>query len=1100
VDERLRKAQIFVMGDTVAQGVKHNLDKVLLHGDALGTRWIWELIQNARDAATSSGAHISIEHRGNFLKFSHDGNRFSPEEAAHLIYHGSTKVELEGKIGRYGSGFITTHLLARKVGVEGQLDDGRPFKFSINRAGDSIDSLRNAMVDSYSQFDKSLSSVLTSEAKLPTTFTYELAEEKAAILAKEGLAQLRSCGALVLTFSPEIKRIEVTTDHGKWTLRKQGERSIGEKISSVVIECDGDQAGEETVYLVSDAEAASSALPFIQTVQGPRVNLSAQTPRLFILFPLIGTERIGFPAVVNSRKFHPEDDKRDAVMLTGSSDKAIANRQLVESAIGQIKILLEHAGKAKCLGMAPMLVFDPTVIPDWVDRKWRSVQLASLIQTLRTATLVRTLANSQIALEDAWIPYGEDEAARTVLHRLLAAFVGASSRLPEDNDADHWAKCIRTWIELSWGKIEGFPEAQTIERLAQTVDAAGTVKKLSECLDSPSTVLVWSRQLLELVIATGKTKLLDDRHLLPSQTGELRVRKDIFLDGAIDDRLKDIGEALGVRLRARLLDPSIASPAFSNLLTTKSEIEALEEIIAALKARSAADSLSLSLIEPCSALFWWMCDNGHETRLDGFPVPSSQVDDTQVETIELAREVREQDRPLSPMSTWPSAADRFVSLFPARKILNKALKRSENDGSVWANLSQRGFIHIGPFHQSQRQLSAKAFLPDDSLNDGAEENHHSKERISVSDIAYLAGEMGMLDGARDSKTKAIQILNFVVDIALGVDPRAFERIPVPCICGETHNAFRGAWLMPLRTRTWVPVKIGELGPSKPTADSLAVLLKGQDRLVAQLSEPPASSLLEAFGIARSDFALRGVSPDEDVRVSLIKSVQELHEAANGDAAVVRELADEIRDHPEVIEQIREQKQRREKVRRNQHVGALVEALLRQELEAHHLTVRRTGMGSDFEVENDIIENGHEVVLEIGGGTSSVLIEVKSTRGDVAKMTPLQAETACREHARFALCVVAIEGDDVTSEMVKEGSRFLFQIGTDLAPVLQQYQGIQSKASEARQQRGPIELDMTGDQYRFRVAGTLWRNGMNIVAAAAHISSKVAKAPTSTPGR
>ena len=52
------------------------------------------------------------------------------------------------------------------------------------------------------------------------------------------------------------------------------------------------------------------------------------------------------------------------------------------------------------------------------------------------------------------------------------------------------------------------------------------------------------------------------------------------------------------------------------------------------------------------------------------------------------------------------------------------------------------------------------------------------------------------------------------------------------------------------------------------------------------------------------------------------------------------------------ESIEEQKARRKRIQRNQNIGRLVEDLLRQELEGCGLTVRRTGRGSDFEIESD----------------------------------------------------------------------------------------------------------------------------------------------------
>lgn len=182
-------------------------------------------------------------------------------------------------------------------------------------------------------------------------------------------------------------------------------------------------------------------------------------------------------------------------------------------------------------------------------------------------------------------------------------------------------------------------------------------------------------------------------------------------------------------------------------------------------------------------------------------------------------------------------------------------------------------------------------------------------------------------------------------------------------------------------------------------------------------------LTRALGISPADLALRVVAADEGTQVTLIHSMQDLAEAADGDIDRVRELVTEIREHPEIIKSIEEQKGRRKKIQRNHDVGRLVEDLLRQEVESRGLTVQRSGRGSDFEIESDYVENGAEIWLELVGRNASSFVEVKSTKVDQAKMTPLQVKTACELESRFALCVVPLPDDNPTGETVRSRCRF-----------------------------------------------------------------------------
>src|SRR5258708_7784627 len=83
----------------------------------------------------------------------------------------------------------------------------------------------------------------------------------------------------------------------------------------------------------------------------------------------------------------------------------------------------------------------------------------------------------------------------------------------------------------------------------------------------------------------------------------------------------------------------------------------------------------------------------------------------------------------------------------------------------------------------------------------------------------------------------------------------------------------------------------------------------------------------------------------------------------------------IENDREIIKTMEERKQNREGVLRNQGIGQLVERLLRDQLEAAGVKVERTGRGSDFEVESDFVEDGHEVLLRLGIGGASTLLEV-----------------------------------------------------------------------------------------------------------------------------
>ena len=98
-----------------AQTVRNRLREMESKRAHVLTRWVWELLQNARDAAvhgTEGNLVASIEQNHTELVFKHNGTDFTKDQIAHVIYHGSTKTESTESIGQYGTGFLSTHLLS----------------------------------------------------------------------------------------------------------------------------------------------------------------------------------------------------------------------------------------------------------------------------------------------------------------------------------------------------------------------------------------------------------------------------------------------------------------------------------------------------------------------------------------------------------------------------------------------------------------------------------------------------------------------------------------------------------------------------------------------------------------------------------------------------------------------------------------------------------------------------------------------------------------------------------------------------------------------------------------------------------------------------
>lgn len=1079
--EELRNARDKVLVDNTAQAVFKHLDRIKDNRSALGTRWIWELLQNARDAAGRQGVRIRARVSATEFRFEHDGKPFASEEIAHLVYHGSTKTDLND-IGQFGSGFLATHLLSKIIRITGGLEDSRGFDFPLDRTGGTAEELREAMDRSWAAFEQSVGDAAPDAT---TSFAYNIAELGARELVEAGLEELRRSGPLVLAFCPEITEIAVEISGAEWKLSRDSQEEGG--VQSIRYVGDGGELSRFVAVAGAEDECCA-ALQLRPAESGIEVDPAQESAaKLFVLFPLVGSERLGLPATINSRQFKPRED-RDGI-VAGDSLGAQENRRLLVDSVRHQEQLFEWCAQKKWAGAERMLAFDTAQLPDWASgARWFRPLLTELVRKARETPLMRTPGGEWIEPRAAWLPTTDDPSHRERLWTLMSSWEGAQARLPCLDDLASWSRNLSGWQRLLSRSREDMNEALTIAKVASLVGEASSVDGLQQRLVSGAG-LSWLVSLLDLALDAGETGLLDGHNLLPTQGGGLRRRPEVRRDEGISEELKDIAEAFGLEIRDELLDKDAEIVGgLAELLVSEREPELLDRVLARVKEEARDEVIRTPLAPWAVRLFRWIADRpDYVERLEGYPVPTSERSEEGLAVLLLERGREAPQRPLAPLATWPECAQRFGFLFPKRRVLAEAF--ADGDPDVWPQLAASGYVNASPLIETRRVV--EAFLPDEPLPDTEETpagSHKSTQELKVSDVACLGGPTGLIDTARKSRKRATEFVRFLVEFAVEADERAFEVCEVECECGFSHNTYRAAWLAPLRRRRWVPLDASGRRATMASAESLAGLLAHSPEVSKVLSGVRGEKLLDALAISRADLALRVVASDEDERLALIASMQDLAAVA-GDVDRVRELATEIREHPEIIDSIEKRKIRRTKIRRNQAIGNLVEQLLRQELEGSGLTVRRTGIGSDFEVESDFVEEEQEVGLELSGSRHTTLIEVKSTRIDQVKMTPVQANRACRLADGFALCVVPLDDDVPTADTIRAGLRVVFGIGARLESALSDYEFMREATDVARAPRGAVELEVQEGEARFRISQAVWEEGLPFSQAVDQFGSR-----------
>ena len=321
------RAKTRILESNTAQGVHKHLRTLESNRSRVLPRWIWELLQNARDVSRGSASLVaSVELRDGELTFRHNGRGFQPDEITHLVYYGSTKLELDDPIGQFGSGFLTTHLLSPTIEVSGQLTDGQTFAFRLDRRGDSVADLQRRMEASFEAFKSSLTPAAEGpDPGAATTFRYMI-DERATEAVRKGVRALELAGPYVTALNQEFRRIQFLTQESGIVLELRNRRVLAEHIQEVEVDISahGSAPPEPRSHVIAELDGVAVAVPCARRGEDIVLVSPTSAPRLLLGFPLIGTEDFSFPAVVHSLRFSPTED-RDGVYLGQSDD--LVNRE-----------------------------------------------------------------------------------------------------------------------------------------------------------------------------------------------------------------------------------------------------------------------------------------------------------------------------------------------------------------------------------------------------------------------------------------------------------------------------------------------------------------------------------------------------------------------------------------------------------------------------------------------------------------------------------------------------------------------------------------------------------------------------------------------------
>jgi hypothetical protein len=350
-EDQIKETEIEKKLSIPAKRLMEKLEPIPSKIESLKYRWFWELIQNASDF--NSEVDIELELQENTLIFRHNGQPFKIVHVENLITPDSDKDDEdidEDYIGRFGSGFISTHALSSVITVEGLVKDKYrdtvhyTFKFDLDRTNyNSKKELIKSIQKSEDQFKKNYQESDYLLGAFDTIFSYDLTQGLPTInpkeIAKAGIEYAVKVLPLVFTFLPKLKSVKIIQNgilekhfYQKERSDENGLCEIGLKINAVL------QNDIKVKYAKEqDVIVAREIKNNVVTEYAEEIAV------LFLYLPLIGSEKFPFPISINAATFKPETE-RNAISLSGVS---IENRTNLLNGVKAYKKLLQNLAKEK---------------------------------------------------------------------------------------------------------------------------------------------------------------------------------------------------------------------------------------------------------------------------------------------------------------------------------------------------------------------------------------------------------------------------------------------------------------------------------------------------------------------------------------------------------------------------------------------------------------------------------------------------------------------------------------------------------------------------------------------------------------------------------
>lgn len=1036
-------------------------------------RWIWELMQNAQDALATE---INITFKEREVSFSHNGLPFSEEDITHLIFHGSSKPALIGKRGKFGTGFMTTHLLSKRVNIKGNMIDGRAFNFELTREGNNDSEMAESLNTSWDNFKASIHPEKQFDI---TTFTYLELEPVAIITVENVLKSLPYLMPYVLVFSGQLDKVFVNFEQRELIYYRDNE--IIEDYTKTVFFKSPDiiePASYKMIVHKFENNKGEIAIPLDS--EGKIQELPSNVPRLFITFPLIGTDQaFPLPFLINSEDFEPSSE-REKIWLSADSNtsQTLLNKKLLETAFQQYIVFCDKIISHKIDNIQILANIGLFKIVEWLDTDWYKIQMSELFNKLDDMPLlsVSKIDTEKITLSQSHIPFSETELKEDAQKSWIICNHLFPAQIPKQEHAKYWQKILKN--RISYLNSSSHPSAFTLKDICSFLNNVED-NKVSNIILDQITEIKFIQLLIESLEEYNLEKYWSEYAILPDQKNVLKKSASLNQEllgttQEIGAHLKNIAEGLNVSIRSSLLHESILISSEDHRLTKYERDTLIATLVSNIK-KGEIEEMPHSYHQSTVNLLEWLFKNEKWNELAGYPV---QMQSGKWEKLQNSK-----DAFLSPVSLWKENFQKYSDLFPTDFILHENNSKIFQDSGILEKANEKNLVLSSPLYKVFDELNTNEIklmttrrIDKDILSKYENAEWSITTPLEFSKIAYFTSpkDKNIIDKARGSKVRTSQLLEFITEVLILEDTHGFSSKVINIKSGENSEQVKiypSFWLRDIKNRDWV--KDPGNNANRPSVESLLSYFNfvegDKNVLYNSLENPEVSRLLHFLEIGVGDL-LRNIRAgnNEEERISWDQSyvsilmnkslTPEKVKGLLGNSDFIKAYEDKL-----IID-----KQRKA----NQEIGAAVEEAFEEAFaNLSGYNVKREPIGSDYIIECDC---PHYLLLN-SPDQKKFIIEIKSSRSSEVRMTQTQGTVAYDKKENYILCVVPLFNDNIDAKTIIKNARFVINISELLSRKVEkvkQMTNLQSEVIAGANSNG-IWTSIEGTNIRYVIGQQNW---------------------------